>query len=81
MKKGLEVSTILAYIDSMMLDNERVVHQGLGWLIRECWNKQPEVVENFLHKWKATAPRLIFQYATEKMSKEYRVQFRKPKGK
>lgn len=79
MKKGLEIPVLLEYIDSMMLDKERVVHQSLGWLIRECWKKQPEVVEVFLHKWKATAPRLIFQYATEKMSKEYRVQFRKPK--
>lgn len=80
MKKGLDIPMLLDYIDSMMLDKERVVHQGLGWFIRECWKKQPEVVETFLHKWKATAPRLIFQYATEKMSKEYRVQFRKPKG-
>lgn len=80
-KKGLSVDVLLDFIDSMMMDNERVVHQGLGWFIRECWKKDPEKVELFLHKWKNDAARLIFQYATEKMTKEYRVQFRKEKKK
>ncbi len=79
LKNGMSVDTLLDFIDSMMMDTERVVHQGLGWFLRECWKKEPEKVEKFLHKWKNDAPRLIFQYATEKMSKEYRVQFRKDK--
>ena len=33
-------------------------------------------VESFLLKWKDTAPRKIFQYATEKMTKVQRVRFR-----
>lgn len=78
-KKGMDVGELLQFIDSMMMDPERVVHQGLGWFLRECWKKEPEKVEHFLHKWKNEAPRLIFQYATEKMSKSYRLQFRKEK--
>ena len=38
-------------------------------------------VEEFLMKWKDTAARLIFQYATEKMSKEYRLKFRRNSNK
>jgi 3-methyladenine DNA glycosylase AlkD len=65
------------FIEPMMHDPERVVHQGLGWLLREMWKKQPEVTEMFLLKHKNTAPRLIFQYATEKMSKEGKEKFRR----
>ena len=68
---------LLAFIDPMMLDPERVVHQGLGWFLREAWKKHPEPVESFLLKWKNSAARLIFQYATEKMSKDERLKFKK----
>lgn len=74
-----DFSGLLKFLDPMMLDNERVVHQGLGWFLREAWKKYPEPVEEFLMKWKDSAARLIFQYATEKMSKEYRVKFRRVK--
>jgi 3-methyladenine DNA glycosylase AlkD len=80
LKKGFDPQTLLDFIDPMMLDSERVVHQGLGWFLREVWKLHPELCETFLHKWKNEAARLIFQYATEKMSKEYRQQFRKQKG-
>ena len=78
-KAGFELMPLLEFIDPLMMDTERVVHQGLGWFLRECWKKQPEPVEEFLHKRKNDAARLIFQYATEKMTKEYRQQFRKEK--
>jgi len=80
-KEGYALKPLLDFVDALMLDQERVVHQGLGWFLRECWKKQPQPVEAFLHKWKNDAARLIFQYATEKMSKEYRQQFRKERKK
>jgi len=67
------------FIDPMMTDPEREVHQGLGWFLREAWKKQPEPAEAFLLKWKETAARLIFQYATEKMTKEEKERFRRTK--
>lgn len=67
-------------IDPLMPDPERVVHQGLGWFLREAWKKQPAQTEIFLLKWKNQAARLIFQYATEKMTKEERLRFRKDKA-
>ncbi len=68
---------LLEFIRPMMLDPERVVHQGLGWFLREAWKKQPKPVEAFLLEWKDTAPRLIFQYATEKMTAAARARFRR----
>lgn len=69
-------------ISPLMTDPERVVHQGVGWLLREMWKVDPSQVEPFLRSWKETAPRLIFQYATEKMYPEKRLEFRRSrKGK
>jgi len=50
-----------------------------GDIDREAWKLRPEQVEQFLLKWKDTAPRLIFQYATEKMTAENKISFRKEK--
>ena len=65
------------FIDPMMMDPVREVHQGLGWFLREAWKKQPEPTELFLLKWKDSAARLIFQYATEKMTLEGKQKFRR----
>lgn len=67
------------FIDPIMMDSERVVHQGLGWFLRESWKKLPAPTEKFLKKWKDEAPRLIFQYATEKMDKEAKEKFKREK--
>ncbi|MBP6977740.1 MAG: DNA alkylation repair protein [Bacteroidales bacterium] len=67
------------FIDSMMMDKDREVHQGLGWFLREAWKLNNADTEAFLMKWKDTAPRLIFQYATEKMTPEAKARFRKEK--
>ena len=79
MKKASDFKPYFEFIDPMMVDEERVVHQGLGWFLREAWKKQPEPTEVFLLKWKDSAARLIFQYATEKMTPEQKARFRKVK--
>ena len=79
MKLSPEFRPFFDFIDPVMMDKDREVHQGLGWFLREAWKKQPEPTEIFLLKWKDNAPRLIFQYATEKMTKEGKMKFRKSK--
>jgi len=81
MKKAFDFKPYFEFIDPMMMDKERVVHQGLGWFLREAWKKQPEPTEKFLLKWKDSAARLIFQYATEKMNPDQKSRFRKDKAK
>lgn len=80
MKTAADFLPFFRFIDPMMHDPERVVHQGLGWLLREMWKKQPVPTEEFLLRYKDTAPRLIFQYATEKMTVDGKDRFRKGKG-
>ena len=75
---GVEPS-FLSFIEPLMTDKERVVQQGLGWFLREAWKKDSKIVESFLFKWKNTSPRLIFQYATERMDPEKKKLFKKDK--
>ena len=72
-----KVTQALQASRKLILDPERVVHQGVGWLLRETWKNSPRKVEDFLYKWKDQAPRLIIQYATEKIDKEKRKRFRR----
>ncbi len=80
LKTDAPVPPLLDFLRPIMLDSERVVQQGLGWFLREAWKKAPRPVEAFLKEWKEEAPRLIFQYATEKMTPEARNRFRRTKG-
>ena len=77
LKSELSIETLLKFIDPMMMDAEKVVRQGLGWFLREAWKKRPELVEGHLLKWKDQCPRLIIQYATEKMTKEQKAAYKR----
>lgn len=80
LKSGAAVPPLLDFLRPMMQDPERVVQQGLGWFLREAWKKQPKPVEAFLLEWKERAPRLIYQYATEKMAPAERTRFRRSRS-
>ena len=79
LKKVQTPSHLFQMIEPLMTDSVREVQQGTGWFLREAWKLFPTQTEEFLTKHKNTAPRLIFQYACEKMDKEYRTKFRKEK--
>jgi 3-methyladenine DNA glycosylase AlkD len=79
LKETDDYGEFIEFIEPLMMDPAREVHQGVGWFLREAWKKQPLPVEKFLLKWKDTAPRLIFQYATEKMTPAGKERFRKAK--
>lgn len=68
-------------LEPLMLDPDREVHQGMGWFLRECRKLKAAETEKFLMKWKEKAPRLIIQYATEKMTAEEKLKFRRSKSR
>lgn len=78
-KQTADPDGLLSFVEPLMQDPARVVHQGTGWFLRELWKVQPQKVEDFLYKHRNTAARLIIQYATEKLSKADRLRFRKDK--
>jgi len=81
LKKTDNFAPLFSFIELLMLDQEREVQQGLGWFLKEAWKIDQKSTEQFLMKWKNEAPRLIYQYATEKMPKEERKRFRRERSK
>lgn len=78
-KKTREVMPAILFVEKLMTDPEREVHQGMGWFLREAWKINSAEVEPFLLKYKDSAPRLIIQYACEKMTAENKQRFRRTK--
>jgi 3-methyladenine DNA glycosylase AlkD len=72
-----KIQDLLLIIHPMINDPEKMVQQGLGWFLREAWKKHPSAIEVYLLKIKDFAPRTIIQYATEKMSKEEKLKYKK----
>lgn len=77
--KDLNPIEAIELITPLMLDDSEYVQKGIGTLLRGLWKKYPSQIEDFLMKWKDKCGRLIIQYSTEKMDKEYRKKFRKSK--
>jgi 3-methyladenine DNA glycosylase AlkD len=80
LKTHKDYSALFRFLELLMEDPEREVHQGMGWFLREAWKKDAPVTETFLLNWKNTAPRLIIQYATERMTAEQKLKFKKEKN-
>ncbi|WP_430933404.1 DNA alkylation repair protein [Saccharicrinis sp. 156] len=76
-KHDLKPEDAIETVEDLMLDNSQYVQKGIGTLMRGLWKKYPLEIEDFLLKWKDRCGRLIIQYATEKMDKEYRKKLRK----
>ncbi len=77
--KDLKFTEAIELVESLMLDDSEYVQKGIGTLLRGLWKKYPSQIEDFLMKWKDKCGRLIIQYSTEKMDKDYRKKFRKSK--
>lgn len=79
LKTGIAFQELFTFLEPLMLDPEREVHQGMGWFLREAWKLKNAETETFLLKWKDSAPRLIIQYACEKMDKTDKARFSRAK--
>ena len=77
LKNRHDYGPLLRLIEPLMSDREKVVQQGVGWFLREAWKLQPKPAEAFLLRFKETCPRLIVQYATEKMDPAAKEKFRR----
>jgi 3-methyladenine DNA glycosylase AlkD len=78
-KKDKDSAECINFITSLVNDNEREVHQGVGWFLREAWKIDKKGTEKYLTKIKDSAPRLIMQYACEKMNAEEKQKFKRNK--
>ncbi|MBI5472817.1 MAG: DNA alkylation repair protein [Ignavibacteriae bacterium] len=72
-----DFNSLFQHIEPLMEDKDREVQQGVGWFLREAWKLRRRDTEKFLLKWKDRGARLIYQYATEKMTAAERKKFRR----
>jgi 3-methyladenine DNA glycosylase AlkD len=80
-KEKIDHKDLLVFVMPLMNDENEMVQKAIGWLLREIWKVKPRPAEAFLLKYKDTSPRLIIQYATEKMNKEKKVKYKIEKKK
>jgi 3-methyladenine DNA glycosylase AlkD len=67
-RRGLHTSAIFRIAEPLIHDPDDMVQKGVGWLLKETYPKKPRETVRFLLPWRASAPRLVLQYAAEKMS-------------
>lgn len=80
-KDASAIPPLVEYVRPLMRDPEKPVQQAVGWLLRECWKIAPKPVEALLLEFVASAPRQIYQTATEKMTAEQKARFKRPPAK
>lgn len=78
--KQNDLKPVKEVADALISDPAREVGQGVGWMLRDAWKVYPKEIEKLLLKHVKTGNRTAYQYACEKMDKEYRLKFRRPKA-
>jgi len=59
-----------------LLDNkEDLMHKAVGWMLREAWKKEPEIIEDFIMENYHQIPRTALRYSIEKMEETKRKSF------
>ncbi len=59
-----------------LLDNkEDLMHKAIGWMLRESWKREPEIIEDFLLDNYHQLPRTTLRYSIERMEETKRKHF------
>jgi len=56
-------------------NKEDLMHKAVGWMLREVWKKDPDLVEDFLINNYKKVPRTTLRYAIERMQEAKRKKF------
>jgi len=72
-----EVADTLRLAERFLTHRHDLMHKAAGWMLREAWVRQPEVVEKFLLRHQEKMPRTMLRYAIEKMPAAERKSFLK----
>lgn len=52
-----------------------LIHKATGWMLREAWQVNPEVIHDFLKKHATNMPRTMLRYTIEKMKETERKKY------
>ena len=68
-KKNIFKPTI--YVSKKLLnDKEDLIHKAVGWMLREVWKKNENIIENFICTNYINIPRTTLRYTIEKMEEK-----------
>jgi 3-methyladenine DNA glycosylase AlkD len=88
-KNRIAILSTLAFIRKNELDDllklaeifihhpHDLLHKATGWMLREGWKRNPQVIEAFLTKFASQMPRTMLRYSIEKMSPTKKKRFMK----
>lgn len=61
----------------LLADSHDLTHKAVGWMLREVWKRDHEIVEDFLIRNYRLVPRTTLRYAIERMNEKRRQKFLK----
>jgi len=70
-KKTLEIAKLL------LNDDRDLIHKAVGWMLREVYKRDVDLIKRFLRQNYAQIPRTTLRYAIERMDKEERLLYLK----
>ena len=70
-KKTLEIAKLL------LNDDHDLIHKAVGWMLREIYKRDEDLIKRFLRQNYAQIPRTTLRYAIERMDKEERLLYLK----
>jgi len=72
-----EFSETLEIAKTLINDEQDLIHKAVGWMLREVYKRDEELVKTFLRSNYDQLPRVMLRYAIEKMEKVERIQYLK----
>ena len=75
--KNNEFNTTLEITKLLLNDNHDLIHKAVGWMLREIYKRDEDLIKRFLRQNYAQIPRTTLRYAIERMDKEERLLYLK----
>ena len=74
-----DIKDAMMITEKLMEHPHDLIHKACGWMLREAWQKQPDVIESFLDQFVSKMPRTMLRYTIEKMNESLRQYYLKLK--
>jgi len=75
LKKDFDENYVFNHVKKMLnYVEQNYIEKGIGWLLKTCSKFKPDIIFEYLMSNKEVLSRLILRYASEKLSKDKRIQ-------
>ena len=75
--KNNEFNQTLKIANILIYDDHDLIHKAVGWMLREVYKRDEDLIKRFLRQNYAQIPRTTLRYAIERMDKEERLSYLK----